>query len=303
MTLRRPVEMQPSVRSAASALTVASREAPHQLASCSWDSGNSTSIPSVVSSPKRSASSCSRHATLPSVSSAANSSRLRSASRSRLASTRRSSIAVAASVSARVSADPGATVASTSPAASAVADQGRAVQRRQIANHVARPGQPEEDLAPARSDARDRHPAALDHEHAVGQVTLREQRLAAAKSDAAAFDAQRGGQPLVALSGDGHRHSVPQSNGRRELSSTTQTRWVQRPGPSPTLVRPFPRQRSHRPPAITNEPICPSQRPPINACPPGADRSPDLGTCSRAIATRHSGRASGGALPGRGAMA
>ena len=30
-TLRRPVEIQPNVRRAASALTVASREAPHQL--------------------------------------------------------------------------------------------------------------------------------------------------------------------------------------------------------------------------------------------------------------------------------
>ena len=35
----------------ASAFTVASREAPHQLASCSWESGNCTSIPSATCSP------------------------------------------------------------------------------------------------------------------------------------------------------------------------------------------------------------------------------------------------------------
>jgi hypothetical protein len=47
--LWRPVLMQFNERSVASALTVASREEPHQLASCSWENGSSTAIPSSVS--------------------------------------------------------------------------------------------------------------------------------------------------------------------------------------------------------------------------------------------------------------
>jgi hypothetical protein len=47
--LCRPVVMQFSERSVLSALTVDSREAPHQLASCSWESGSSTTIPFPLS--------------------------------------------------------------------------------------------------------------------------------------------------------------------------------------------------------------------------------------------------------------
>ena len=151
--------MQPRDRSAASALTVASREAPHQLASCSWDRGSSTSIPSVVSSPKRSPSSWSRHATRPSVSRASNSSRLRSASPQsggedpeelprggrvgQRARERRSRgdrrLHVAEGERGRGSRSAG--------------------ERRKVTDDVARPADPEHDLSSTGGDARDGHTA------------------------------------------------------------------------------------------------------------------------------------------------
>ena len=84
----------------------------------------------------------------------------------------------------------------------------RSVERGQVADDVAGAAHPEHDLAPSRRNARDDHLAALDHEHAVGEIALREQRLAAVGLHTPTRLAQCFGERSATLRQRGHRQSV-----------------------------------------------------------------------------------------------
>ena len=59
---------------------------------------------------------------------------------------------------------------------------GAAVERRQLAQHVSRPADPEHDLATVVAEAAELHEPLAEDQHAVGQLVLVEQRAAGGES-------------------------------------------------------------------------------------------------------------------------
>ncbi|MGB8879660.1 MAG: hypothetical protein WCD11_25330 [Solirubrobacteraceae bacterium] len=104
-----------------------------------------------------------------------------------------------------MSADPSATDLADGECARG---PGRSVERGQIADDVAGSAHPEQDLAPSRCNARDDRPAALDQEHALGEIALREHCLASAELHTPALLAQRFSEQSAILRRRGHGHGV-----------------------------------------------------------------------------------------------